>query len=86
MLDHGNGIAKNIEEAVRYYCMSSDRACPNGIFNPADMLQDGKHVKKDVFESIRLYKLATEKGNIRYFKSRREFFLAVSVHRQHPEL
>jgi hypothetical protein len=38
MLEQGRGLVRNIPEVIRYYKMSSDSACPTGMFNLADML------------------------------------------------
>jgi TPR repeat protein len=67
MFKHTQAIAKNIGEAVRYYHKSFDLACPDGMFNLADMLQHGKQAEKDVFELVRLCTLTAETGHEKDF-------------------
>jgi TPR repeat protein len=62
MLEAGSGVIKNIPEAVKYYRASSDQACPEGMYNLADMYHHARHVTKNVPEAVRLYKLAADAG------------------------
>jgi TPR repeat protein len=60
MLMAGVGVAVNVQEAIRYFRISSDLACPVGMLSLADLHRTGKHVPGDLGEAVRLYKLAAE--------------------------
>jgi TPR repeat protein len=57
------GLERNFREAVRFYKMSSDQGDPQGMFDYADMLENGKGVTKDMPEAVRLYSLAAKKDH-----------------------
>ena len=63
MLEHGNGVPINKEEAIKYYKMAIDKGNSSAMNNYADMLQYGKGVPVNKEEAIKYYKLAIEKGD-----------------------
>jgi TPR repeat protein len=48
MLESGEGIAKNLPEAMKYCRMASDRAHPAAMFHLAGLYHQGRHVEKNV--------------------------------------
>lgn len=70
MLEQGQGVAKNIEEANKYYRMAFEKyknaihSQSNAMFGYASLLFNGKGVDKNEEEAVKYYKLAVSNGNI----------------------
>ncbi|RAP26348.1 hypothetical protein DID78_06850 [Candidatus Marinamargulisbacteria bacterium SCGC AG-343-D04] len=63
MYQHGKGVEKDLNEALRLYLLAADKGEANAQNNLACMLRDGKGVDQDLNEAIRLYTLAAKQGD-----------------------
>jgi serine/threonine-protein kinase len=62
-LFHGDGIAKDLTEAVRYYKMSADHGNSRGQYRYGLCLEHGHGTPKNLDEAAKYYKLAMRRGN-----------------------
>jgi hypothetical protein len=62
MLDFGEGVAKDREEAVRLIRLAADQGHADAQVKLGEMFEYGEGVAKDGAEAIRLYHLAAEQG------------------------
>lgn len=62
--ENGIGVEKSIESALKYYQMSADQNCPNGLLCLADCFAQGKGIQISSDKAIHYYKLAADQGYI----------------------
>lgn len=62
--ENGIGVEKSIESALKYYQMSADQNCANGLFCLAECFAEGKGVQTSSDKAIHYYKLAADQGYI----------------------
>ncbi|KAK8847978.1 hypothetical protein M9Y10_019029 [Tritrichomonas musculus] len=63
MLETGNGITVDYENAAKYYKMAADLNNEDGMYNYGLLLETGKGVKRDKKEAARYYEMAAAKGH-----------------------
>jgi len=61
--EHGQGVAQNNEEAVRWYRLAATQQYADAQFNLGYMYENGLGVTRDDNEAERLYRLAAEQGH-----------------------
>jgi TPR repeat protein len=66
MLELGKcGVAQSDTEAAKYYLMAAKQGHSEGMYNYAEMLENGKGVRKNVKEAKEMYQAAAKKGHMR---------------------
>lgn len=63
MYARGQGVEKNLAEALRLFQESADQGNPYGQINLGLMYENGTGVKQDKAEAIKWYRKAAEQGN-----------------------
>ena len=63
MLHTGDGIARNLPEAVRYYEMAIKAGYPRAMNNLANMYENGEGGPKDFDKAMSLYRRAAQMGH-----------------------
>lgn len=63
--EDGKGVAKDIDQAVKWYVKSADNNCPLGITSLADCYAEGKGVKLDEQKAKDLYYKSINLGEFR---------------------
>jgi TPR repeat protein len=61
-LHDGIGIERNVEEAVKYYKLSSDQGNSSGQLNNGYCLENGIGIERNVEEAVKYYKLSADQG------------------------
>jgi len=64
MYYQGRGVARNYEEAVKWYKMAALKGYPDALFNLGVAYAEGKGVERDAREALRWYRLAGENGYV----------------------
>jgi serine/threonine protein kinase len=62
-LNHGQGIAKNLSEATRYFKMSADQGNADAQNGYGICLKNGEGVAKNLSEAARYFKMSADQGN-----------------------
>jgi TPR repeat protein len=62
MFEHGQGVAHDDAEAVRWYRLAAAQGHADAQNNLGIMFENGRGVAKDTAEAIRLYRLAAAQG------------------------
>ena len=57
MLNEGDGIESNKEEAAKYYKMAADKGHIESMFSYASMLNEGDGIDENKTEAAKYYKL-----------------------------
>ena len=60
--DHGEGVAKDQQEAVRWYRIAADQGLANAQSNLGVAYDTGEGVAKDQQEAVRWYRMAADQG------------------------
>jgi TPR repeat protein len=63
MYSHGQGVAQDDAEAVRWYRKSAEQGNAEGENGLGYMYQEGRGVEQNYSEALRLYRLAAEQGS-----------------------
>ena len=63
ILKSGQGAPKNLKGSVRYFKMSANQKCPEGMLNYAIALENGSGVKQNIKEALKYFKSAADLGN-----------------------
>jgi hypothetical protein len=69
MHQYGQGVPKDLGEAIRLYKLSADQGNASAQYSLGIMHQYGQGVPKDLGEAIRLYKLSADQGKVAAKKS-----------------
>jgi hypothetical protein len=59
----GQGVDKDLEEAVRYYRMAASQSHPSALYNFGRCLEYGKGIGHDFDRAAKYYRLGAELGN-----------------------
>lgn len=62
-LKTGEGVQKDMQEAVRYYKLASEKRSDFAVYNLAESLKKGEGVPIDIEEGNKCIKIAAENGN-----------------------
>jgi hypothetical protein len=62
-LYRGEGICKNLNEAVKYFKMSADEGFADGQNNYGFCLRSGEGVSKNLSEAVKYFKMSADQGN-----------------------
>jgi TPR repeat protein len=63
MLSTGDGVAQDIEEAVRFYYLAAAQGHATAQFRLGAMFSEGLFVAQDKAEAERFYRLAAAQGH-----------------------
>jgi len=58
----GDGVKKDLKEALRYYQLASDRGYPEAQTHLGLCYENGNGVERDLKEAVRYYRLASDQG------------------------
>ena len=61
--DHGNGVEKNPDEAIKCFEKAAKQAEPNALFELANKYSSGEGVPFDILKAIELWQAAADKGH-----------------------
>jgi len=62
MYAEGNGVAKNVQEAIKWYRMAAEKGNRSAMYSLGEMYAKGNGVAKNAQEAIKWYRMAAEKG------------------------
>ncbi len=63
--DKGEGVAKDVAEAVKWYRKAADQGVAAAQYNLGVCYQDGDGVTKDACEAVKWYLKAADQGDVR---------------------
>jgi len=60
---NGEGVTKNLEEALKWYRMAAEKGNTSAMYNLGDAYLKGEGVTKNLEEAVKWYRMAADKGD-----------------------
>jgi len=64
MYQHGRGVPRDYNEALRWYLLAADKGNVTALSALGTIYRDGEVGQKDLALALKYFKMAAEKGNV----------------------